>query len=86
MIALLAWVVLGYFVLGLMGAIFGWSGHPALPSAPIEAYFIVYLIVLPAICLFAGWRTTRWIESRIECRITAQEPRDRSQPDTGNQG
>lgn len=76
MIALLAWVVLGYFVLGLMGAIFGWSGHPALPSAPIEAYFIVYLIALPVICLIAGWRLLRWIESWIARRLGASESDD----------
>ena len=65
MIALLAWMVLGVLVLGLMGWMFGWGGHPAIPSVSIEVYFIVYVIVLPIICLFGGWKATRLIESRL---------------------
>ena len=66
LIALLFWVVLGYLVIGLMGRIYGWGGHPAIPSAPLEVYFVVYLIVLPIICLAVGWKATRLIESRIK--------------------
>lgn len=66
LIALLVWVVLGYLVTGLMGVIYGWGGHPAIPSAPLEVYFVVYLVVLPVICLAAGWKAMRLIESRIE--------------------
>lgn len=63
--ALLAWIVLGYLAMSLLGAIYGWGGHPALPSAPIEVYFVVYLVGLPIVCLAGGWKALRWIESRI---------------------
>jgi hypothetical protein len=52
-LGLLAWVVLGYLATMPLGAIFGWSGHPALPDAPLGVYIGLYLVLLPTLC-FAG--------------------------------
>ena len=64
-IALLGWVILGFLVTVPLGAIFGWSGHPAIPAAPLSVYVIVYVVLLPMLCVAVGWKVTRWIESRL---------------------
>ena len=55
-VAFLCWVVVGYLVTAPLGAIYGWSGHPSIPAAPTEVYIGLYLVVLPVVCLLAGWR------------------------------
>jgi hypothetical protein len=60
-LASISWVVLGFLVTAPLGAFYGWSGHPAIPAAPGGIYFLVYLIVLPALCLGVSWRLTRRI-------------------------
>ncbi len=66
LIAVVLWIVAGFLVTAPLGAIYGWSGHPAIPAAPMPVYVIVYLIVLPVVCIAAAWKTARWIESRLE--------------------
>lgn len=63
--ALLLWVLLGFAATMPLGAIFGWSGHPAMPAAPLPVYVVLYLILLPTLCLVAAWRLTGWIEGRF---------------------
>lgn len=58
-IGLLAWVLLGYLATMPLGAIFGWSGHPAIPDAPVAVYLAVYLVIIPALALLGAWRLTR---------------------------
>ena len=65
-IALVAWIILGYAALIPLGAIFGWSGHPALPAAPPWIYVGLYLLALPTLCLYTGWRTVKSIAVRID--------------------
>jgi hypothetical protein len=67
-VASAGWVALGFLATAPLGAIYGWSGHPAIPSAPTSVYIAVYLIALPALCLFAGWKLTGWIDGRIRRR------------------
>jgi hypothetical protein len=67
-VALAAWGLLGYLATAPLGAIYGWSGHPSIPAAPMAVYVGLYLIVLPAICLFGAWTIMRWIEARIRGR------------------
>jgi len=55
-LALVAWAVLGYLATMPLGALYGWSGHPALPAAPVAVYIGLYLVVLPLICLYWAWR------------------------------
>jgi hypothetical protein len=55
-LALIAWACLGYFASMPLGLLYGWSGHPAIPDAPIGVYVGLYLIVLPLLCLFGAWR------------------------------
>lgn len=64
-IALLGWVVLGFMATVPLGAIFGWSGHPAMPAAPLTVYVGVYLVALPLLCLAAAWKAIRWLEGRV---------------------
>jgi hypothetical protein len=52
-------VLLGYFATLPLGAIYGWSGHPAIPAAPAGVYVLVYLVVLPVLCLAGAWYLTR---------------------------
>jgi hypothetical protein len=60
-IACVAWVVLAFLLTAPLGAFYGWSGHPAIPAAPLAVYGVVYVIVLPAVCLWASWQLTRRI-------------------------
>jgi hypothetical protein len=55
-LALIAWACLGYLALMPLGALYGWSGHPALPAAPVAVYIGLYLVVLPVSCLYGAWR------------------------------
>jgi hypothetical protein len=50
-----AWAVVGYLATLPLGAIYGWSGHPAIPAAPWSVYVALYLVLLPVICLAAAW-------------------------------
>lgn len=63
-LAVLGWAVLGYLASAPLGAIYGWSGHPAIPAAPSWVYILVYAVVLPLLCLAGGWKMTRWTENR----------------------
>ena len=54
-LATISWVLLGYFATLPLGAIYGWGGHPALPSAPIGVYIALYGGVFPLLCLAAAW-------------------------------
>ena len=60
-----AWVIVGYAALIPLGAIFGWSGHPAMPAAPLWVYGGVYLVALPISCLYVGWRMVTWFAGRF---------------------
>ena len=71
LLAAAAWVLLGYLATAPLGAIFGWAGHPSIPAAPVAIYVAVYLIALPALCLFAAWKLVVWIGARVRNR-TAQ--------------
>jgi hypothetical protein len=55
-LGVLAWGVLGYLASMPLGMVFGWSGHPAIPDAPAAVYVGLYLVVLPALCLYGAWR------------------------------
>lgn len=50
-----AWAVLGFLATAPLGAIYGWSGHPSIPAAPMWVYYAVYLAVLPVLCLGGAW-------------------------------
>lgn len=63
-LGLVGWAGLGYLATAPLGAIFGWSGHPAISDAPTAVYVIVYLVLLPALCLAGAWRLTRWLGGR----------------------
>ena len=65
-IAVVLWVVAGFLVTAPLGAIYGWSGHPSIPAAPMSVYVIVYLFVLPVACIAAAWKTALWVESRLD--------------------
>jgi hypothetical protein len=67
-VALAAWGLLGYLATAPLGAIYGWSGHPSIPAAPMAVYIGLYLIVLPVICLLGAWTVIQWIEARIRGR------------------
>jgi hypothetical protein len=64
-VAVIGWVILSLLATGALGAIYGWGGHPAIPAAPLPVYIILYLVVLPVLCLAAGWQVTGWIETRM---------------------
>jgi hypothetical protein len=51
----LAWAVLGYLATAPLGVIYGWQGHPSVPAAPAAVYVGLYLVALPAVCLWAAW-------------------------------
>ena len=55
-LAVVGWAILGYLMTVPLGMIYGWSGHPAIPDAPVYVYVGVYIVALPALCLFAAWR------------------------------
>lgn len=54
-LAPISWVLLGYFATLPLGAIYGWGGHPAIPSAPLGVYIALYGVVFPLACLAAAW-------------------------------
>jgi hypothetical protein len=60
----ISYVVLGYLAVAPLGAIYGWGGHPAMPSAPMPLYYTLYVGVLPVLCLAGAWKLTRWLEAR----------------------
>lgn len=60
-LACISWVVLAYVVTAPLGAVYGWGGHPPIPSAPRSVFFGLYLVVLPLVCLGVSWRLTRGI-------------------------
>jgi protein-S-isoprenylcysteine O-methyltransferase Ste14 len=62
-LAAAGWAVLAYLATAPLGAIYGWSGHPPLPNAPTAVYVVLYLVVLPAICLVLAWRMIRWMDA-----------------------
>jgi hypothetical protein len=64
LVGAVAWAVLGYLATVPLGAVFGWSGHPALPDAPAAVYVGLYLVVLPALCFFGAWQVMRWAAAR----------------------
>jgi len=55
-LATVAWACFGYLATIPLGMVFGWSGHPAIPDAPVAVYIGLYLIVLPVLCLVGTWR------------------------------
>ena len=69
-LALVLWVLSGYFVTMPLGLIYGWSGHPSIPAAPGIVYVIVYLIVLPVAAGAIAWRLLRRLarDNRIHDR------------------
>ena len=54
-LATISWLLLGYFATLPLGAIYGWGGHPALPSAPIGVYIALYGVGFPLLCLAVAW-------------------------------
>jgi hypothetical protein len=64
LLATLAWVILGYLLTMPLGLLFGWSGHPAIPDAPLSVYVGLYGVVLPAGCLFGAWNLVRAISRK----------------------
>ena len=64
-VATVLWAVIGYFATLPLGAIFGWSGHPAIPAAPIAIYIGFYLGVLPVLSVWAGWRLVSRLDARL---------------------
>lgn len=54
-LAAIGWALAGYFATAPLGAIYGWGGHPAMPSAPWSVYVALYFVILPIVCLVAGW-------------------------------
>ena len=68
-VATVAWAILGYLLTLPLGAVFGWSGHPAIPAAPVAVYIGLYLVVLPAACLVGAW----WLTGRVGARIRGAE-------------
>ena len=63
-LGLAGWVGLGYLATVPLGAIFGWSGHPAIPDAPAGVYIGLYLVLLPALCLTGAGRAGGWLAAR----------------------
>jgi hypothetical protein len=57
LIAAVGWAVIGYLATVPLGALYGWSGHPALPAAPPAVYIGLYLVALPVACLVGA----RWL-------------------------
>ena len=55
LLGVVAWAVLGFLATAPLGAIYGWSGHPSVPAAPMAVYVGLYLVVLPIVCLAGAW-------------------------------
>jgi hypothetical protein len=55
-LAVVCWAILGYLLTAPLGAFYGWSGHPSIPGAPTEVYIVLYLVVLPTLCLAGAWK------------------------------
>jgi hypothetical protein len=64
------WAVLGYLATAPLGAIYGWGGHPSIPSAPASVYVGLYLVVLPIVCLCLAW----WVVGLIARLVTRVRP------------
>jgi len=73
----IAWILLGYATLIALGAIFGWSGHPAIPAVSVPVYVAIYLIALPPPCLYIGWRVSTALTGRRDATRTTGESADR---------
>lgn len=73
--------MLGYLATMPLGAIFGWSGHPAMPAAPMAVYVAFYVVALPSFCLAGAWALIRPIEARLRRRKTVS--RDQALPERG---
>ena len=67
-VALVSWVFLGYFATLPLGAFYGWSGHPAIPDAPLAVYVVLYLVVLPVLCLLGAWTVVRRAGASLSAR------------------
>jgi len=67
-VAIVSWVFLGYLATAPLGAIYGWSGHLAIPDAPLAVYVGLYLVVLPVLCLSGVWKAASWIGARRAAR------------------
>ena len=63
-VAAIGWIVAGYLATAPLGAIYGWSGHPAIPAAPLAIYIGLYAVMLPLLAIAAGWKIVRWVEAR----------------------
>lgn len=50
-----AWVVLAYLSTVPLGMIYGWGGHPSIPSAPMDVYVWLLFVVLPIVSLGGAW-------------------------------
>lgn len=71
------WAILGYLATAPLGALYGWSGHPSIPNAPVSVYIGLYLIVLPILCLFVAWKLVSVIFRVIAVR--AESSKDNAQ-------
>ena len=67
-LATVCWAILGYLATAPLGALYGWSGHPSIPNAPVSVYIGLYVIVLPVLCLFAAWKLVSVIFRAIAVR------------------
>jgi hypothetical protein len=59
------WAVLGLLATVPLGWWFGWSGHPAIPSAPLAVYVGIYGIALPVLCVWSAWRLVSLVYARV---------------------
>ena len=67
-LGVLAWGCLGYLATMPLGMVFGWSGHPAIPDAPVAVYVGLYLIVLPVLCVMGAWRVVGAMSRALDRR------------------
>lgn len=65
-LAAIGWVLLGYAAIFLLGVVYGWSGHPAMPQAPWALYVALYGVALPVVCLVLAWKLTRGIQTHLQ--------------------
>ena len=68
MLAAVAWALLGYLPTAPLGAIYGSSGHPAMPAAPWNIDVLLYFILRPVVCLVDGWYVTSRLVEAISRR------------------
>jgi hypothetical protein len=67
-LAVVCWAILGFLATAPLGALYGWSGHPSIPAAPVAVYVGIYLIVLPALCLIGAWKLVGMIGRKLSMR------------------